>query len=669
MSRTNFFQHSKRLMFVGATAVGLLWLWGLTLAFASAPVRPAASTRPATSLTPTQVISNPDPINNANFGFAVEAAGDYALVGAPRGLGQGSGTGAVYAYHFDGGAWQETQRLFLQSGGSDRFGQAVDLTDDATTAVVGADRRGERGVDSGAAYVYTRTGQTWALAQELVPSVVMGDARLGYSAAVDEQTIIVSAYQQDVLTYTDAGAAFIFEYDTVSESWVETAMLTPTLDLRNSTLFGWAVDVDGASGTAVVSALSGGADGYGAVYVYERQTSGAWQLVAHLTHDQNNRTFGRAVAVEGNTILVGDAFRHRLHSYERVDGVWEKRSQYQVGGGYFGYNLSLQGDTAVLGAPTANRAHILRRSGGVWSDIGQLETTTSNSGDFFGSDVALTSDGRVLVGAERVEAPNSDAGQAYAFGQLPAPPTATVTLAPANLTVQEGMTATFTVMRTGNLSEALNIRYDVESAGRYPATAVDFVGNELPGDSLNFGVGQAVLTFTVAISDDAQAEYAEAFTVQLNQLTDVLATQGTARATIPNEDWDATIAISPTTQTLDEGRTFSFAVSMTGQITTAVPITYTVVGAGVNPADTADFTQTMTSSAYPTDLLMLVPGQTSSVNIATVDDTIIEPDEGFVVLFEVNTFGVLLTQDGVSGTIRNNDVPPTFDIYLPLVVR
>ena len=51
------------------------------------------------------------------------------------------------------------------AGPDDRFGSAVGISGD--TAIVGAFLKDTHGTDSGAAFVFVRSGATWALEQEL----------------------------------------------------------------------------------------------------------------------------------------------------------------------------------------------------------------------------------------------------------------------------------------------------------------------------------------------------------------------------------------------------------------------------------------------------------------------------------------------------------------------
>ena len=85
----------------------------------------------------------------------------------------GEDTGAVKIYNRSGDDWNLQQTISDAATGftsllpHDRFGQAVAI--DGDTVVVGAPGDdGHSGDNTGAVYVFTRSGSTWSLEQEIV---------------------------------------------------------------------------------------------------------------------------------------------------------------------------------------------------------------------------------------------------------------------------------------------------------------------------------------------------------------------------------------------------------------------------------------------------------------------------------------------------------------------
>lgn len=319
------------------------------------------------------------------------------------------------------------------------FGFSVAVSGD--TAVIGAPQEDSSslGVDSvpndlaekaGAAYVFKWTGLAWVQEAYLKPAAVgttQTDDRFGWSVAISGDTIVVGAIREDgnslgvnstpVEGATDAGAAYVFTR--TGAVWSQQAYLKPAAVglTQVSDQFGWSVGVDGdtivvgaydeASSTlGINSAPDELAPGAGAAYVFTR-TGGVWSQQAYLKPaavgtTQANDHFGNSVGVSGDTIVVG-AFQEDSSS--------------------LGVNSVPNELASASGA-----AYVFARSAGVWTQEAYLKPAavgTSQSGDFFGTSVAVSGD-TVVVGANGEDSstlginstPNegaSSSGAAYVF--------------------------------------------------------------------------------------------------------------------------------------------------------------------------------------------------------------------------------------------------------------
>lgn len=166
-----------------------------------------------------------DAVPYGSFGhaMAVSADGTTAIVGAPRieeamrGVSQSQATstdtGAAYLFTRTGAVWTQQQVLIpVESTPGDSFGLAVALSGDGATAIIGAPAI--IGFDEGknpasnAAYVFTRSGATWTQGQKLTASDLADGDDYGYAVAVsaDGTTAAVGAPGKD----GDTGAVSVF---------------------------------------------------------------------------------------------------------------------------------------------------------------------------------------------------------------------------------------------------------------------------------------------------------------------------------------------------------------------------------------------------------------------------------------------------------------------------
>ena len=307
--------------------------------------------------------------------------------------------GARYPVTIDPVAQQASLKA-SNTGALDHFGTSVAVSGD--TVVIGApdEDSGTTGVnrlpdesatDSGAAYVFQRSGGVWSQQAYLkAGNTGAGDA-FGTAVAVSWDTVVVGAPWED----------------------------------------GSAVGVNGTPDEGASSA--------GAVYVFTRNGS-VWSQQAYLkaAHAQLGDRFGSSVAVSGDTVIVGapdeDSGTTGVNTtpdeeatnagaayvFQRSDGVWSQQAYLKAGNtgavDAFGTAVAVSGDTVVVGAlgedsgttgvnstpneyaPDSGAAYVFQRNGGVWSQQAYLKAANAEAFDMFGHAVAVSVD-TVVVGA------------------------------------------------------------------------------------------------------------------------------------------------------------------------------------------------------------------------------------------------------------------------------
>lgn len=246
------------------------------------------------------------------FGSSLALSGNTVIVGANQKAGL---QGAAYVFVHARDRWVERQKLTAaDAGNQDSFGYALAVSGD--TAVVGA--CGQT-YGRGAAYVFTRSGETWTEQQKLVAGdVVQGDS-FGISVATSGDTVVVGSYA----TENRQGAAYVFARS--NGAWTQQQKLVAS-DSVASDYFGVSVAVN--HDTAVIGAY-GKSNYRGAAYVFAR-SSETWTEQQKLTAQdaRDYDSFGSSVASSGGITLVG-ASRNANHGSAyafALHGVGEKRT-------------------------------------------------------------------------------------------------------------------------------------------------------------------------------------------------------------------------------------------------------------------------------------------------------------------------------------------------------
>jgi MYXO-CTERM domain-containing protein len=192
----------------------------------------------------------------ASLGWSVALEGDTALVGAYN---ANNSAGAAYVYVRNGATWAFQAKL-VGNMGQDRFGQSVALSQN--TALVGAPQHG----GNGAAYVYLRSGAAWTQEAELLPSDGAMKPLYGFgsSVALEGDTALVGA-SADGLIAANAGSAYV--YARSGAAWTEESKIVPN-DVAANDFFGGSVALEGD--TVLVGAYEDDDNGMdsGSAYVF-----------------------------------------------------------------------------------------------------------------------------------------------------------------------------------------------------------------------------------------------------------------------------------------------------------------------------------------------------------------------------------------------------------------
>ena len=359
-------------MLLIATAVPAVTSVNNSVINATAPSHPLASM--TGDWTETQKLLASDGAANDLFGGCLVFSGDTALITSAQDNDNGHYSGSAYVYIRTGTTLTQQAKLLPSDGAAeDQFGYCASI--DGDTALIGALLDDDNGVDSGSAYIFTRTGTTWTQQAKLLASDGQAGDRFGGSIAVSGDTALIGAYYDDD-NGVDSGSMYVFTRS--GTTWTEQQKFHPS-DGAAGDMFGGIVSLSGDS--ALIGA--GGDDNYtGAAYVFTRNGT-IWTQQAKL------------LASDG---AVNDQF-----------GIW---------------GLSLDSDTALIGAyydddmgSNSGSAYIFTRTGTTWAQEQKLLASDGAVNDNFGGWVALSGD-TALIGAWQNDDMGSNSGSAYVFTKV-----------------------------------------------------------------------------------------------------------------------------------------------------------------------------------------------------------------------------------------------------------
>jgi FG-GAP repeat len=360
-------------------------------------------------------------------GQSVAIDNDTILVGAPAAnTDSANSAGVVYVFVRSGDSWVEQAKL--QSSSSmfqDTFGASVAIVGDV--AVIGAPQNDEAGFDTGAAYVFVRSGTTWVQQAKLFPLMAPGSGySFGKSVAFDGNRIVIGASGYDS---TKPGYVFLFERNPTM--WVQTAVLRPQT-WTNGDEFGYSVAIAGPHMIIGSPSAIGMGPNKGAAFFYQ-QVGSTWIEVKRVDSPTTTpgRIFGRTVAISDTTALISEqpasmGLAPGLVHVLNFDGFnWSVQTTLEASepnpNDDFGWKLALLGNRAVVGArrasvdgqPEAGAAYVFARDAVGWTALETLAEPMPEPNAYFGANVALSS--QWLVVGRPGYGQNFTPGAAYVF--------------------------------------------------------------------------------------------------------------------------------------------------------------------------------------------------------------------------------------------------------------
>ncbi|MDV6235939.1 FG-GAP repeat protein [Leptospira ellisii] len=341
---------------------------------------------------------------------------------------------------------------------ADYYGNAVAIDGDTlvvgaylessnqTTITNGTTASTDNSADSsGAVYVYRRSGEGWV--QEAYIKAPNAEAFdfFGYTVAVSGDTIVVGAYlegsNQTMITNgntasadnTSPASGAVYVFRRTGTTWRQEAYLKAS-NAEASDYFGYSLAISG--NTIAVGAMgessnqntitNGGiasADNTnassGAVYVYQR-TGTNWTEEAYIkaVNGDAGDLFGISVALSGNTLAVGAAQESSnqititngttasannarassgaVYVYLRTGTIWAQEAYLKAGNGQtgdqFGTTVAVDGDTVAVGSVYSNEGavYVYTRTAALWSQEAIIQPANPGSVTNFGLSLSIS---------------------------------------------------------------------------------------------------------------------------------------------------------------------------------------------------------------------------------------------------------------------------------------
>ena len=454
-----------------------------------------------------------------------EAAGDFSghsvslssdgsrvAIGAWQNDGNGTSSGHVRIYDYNGSAWAQVGQDIDGEAGGDQSGWAVSLSSDGSRVAIGAIENNGNGSDSGHVRIYDYNGSAWVQVGADIDGEAADD-KSGISVALSSDgSRVAIGSEKNQENGSDSGHVRIYDYTpSGTSSWTQVGGdIDSETPGDNSGHI--ALSSDGSRVAIGGPYNDGGGNNSGHVRIYQYNNNSWSQLGADINGEAGGSRIGDlsgfsvSLSSDGSRVAIGAHLndgtsgnendqRGHVRIYQYNNNSWSQLGadiDGEAAGDASGYSVSLSSDGSrvAIGAygndgngSNSGHVRIYDYNGSAWVQVGadidgENQTVSGSANDNSGYSVSLSSDGsRVAIGAPYNDGNGSDSGHVRIY-----------TLSPG---------------------ESYQYAWDVDSGGApsdgtYRATiaGADLAGNAYSGtDSITFTVDSTAPTVTLTDTD------------------------------------------------------------------------------------------------------------------------------------------------------------------------
>jgi len=337
---------------------------------------------------------SPSAYDELGFDVALSGDGNILVASAPGWDGTISGQGAVFTYEWNSSTQQWDQLgpiLTLNDAAHTGFGRSVSLSDDANILVVGS-VLWPNGDEQGSVFTYewNSASQQWdQLGSMLTGSDSNPGDLFGYSTALsNDASILVVGSVSRSDTYTRQGGVYTYTWVSSTNSWSPSGSILNADTVDNDIQFGRGVALSSDAGVLAVTSNIETA-------IYDKNGT-SWELRAVITDEASK---GLALSDNGNILVIGAIRDNKLRGTQQ-GSVYTYNIQEEVSVLDQGYYI--EDDSVIVKSNEIEKLRVTEDKVEIgkfienFSEIG-TPLISDDINDNFGSDIALSGDGRKLV--------------------------------------------------------------------------------------------------------------------------------------------------------------------------------------------------------------------------------------------------------------------------------
>ncbi|WP_413326115.1 SwmB domain-containing protein [Synechococcus sp. MIT S9503] len=372
--------------------------------------------------------------DNSGHRVSLSSDGSVVAIGAHQNDGNGTDSGHTRIYQWDSASssWNQLGSDIDGEAAGDYSGhrRGVSLSSDGSIVAIGAMQNDGNGSDSGHVRIYAWNGSSWVQRGSDIDGEAAGDySGVSVSLSSDGSVVAIGASSNDG-NGTDSGHTRIYQWDSASSSWNQ---LGSDIDGEAAGDYsGVSVSLSSDGSVVAIGASSndgnrhtGSNTGHTRIYQWDSASSSWNQLGSDIDGEAAGDYSGVSFSLssDGSVVAIGassndgngtDSGHTRIYQWDSASSSWNQLGSDidgEAAGDYSGVSVSLSGDGTLMAIGALyndgngdksghTRLYQWDSASSSWNQLGS-DIDGEAAGDKSGVSVSLSSDGSfVAIGAQ-----------------------------------------------------------------------------------------------------------------------------------------------------------------------------------------------------------------------------------------------------------------------------
>jgi hypothetical protein len=308
--------------------------------------------------------------DQSGYSVSISSDGSTVAIGAPSNDGNGSGSGHVRVYQYNGFAWVQLGTDIDGEAAGDQSGYSVSMSSDGATVAIGARFNDGNGLNAGNVRVYSYNGFGWVQRGTDIDGEAADD-NSGYTVSIssDGSTVAIGSPFNDG-NGNGSGHVRVYQYDGFVSSWMQRGADIDGEAAGDQSGYSLSMSSDGATVAIGAPFNAGNVNGSGHVRVY--QYDGFYSTWVKLSDDIDGEAaddysgYSVSMSSDGATLAIGGPFNAgngngsghlRVYKYNIIANIWMQLGadiDGEAADDQSGYSASMSSDgaTVAIGAPS-----------------------------------------------------------------------------------------------------------------------------------------------------------------------------------------------------------------------------------------------------------------------------------------------------------------------------